>query len=140
MSLIVGLPSIPCLRRGSTAVRPSSRITSSTRVATELPQPGLRTTKKGLFEACATSPYRLPAPCRLGKPSRRIQEYMRIHEARCISIANHKIREYVSEYVGIRKDTAFSQDAPDMHQNTSEYIRNDRMCTAVFTIQRPPPF
>ena len=28
--------------------------------------------------------------------------YITIHEAQCISIANHKIREYVSEYVRIR--------------------------------------
>ena len=28
--------------------------------------------------------------------------YITIHEAQCISIANHKIREYVSEYIRIR--------------------------------------
>ena len=28
-------------------------------------------------------------------------QYITIHEAQCISIANHKIREYVSEYVRI---------------------------------------
>ena len=47
--------------------------------------------------------------------------YITIHEAQCISIANHKIREYVSEYIRILQNTVFSHDTPEyvgIHQDT----------------------
>ena len=38
---------------------------------------------------------------------RYIQNTCEIHKAQCISIADEKIREYILEYVRIRKDTVF---------------------------------
>ena len=34
-------------------------------------------------------------------------EYTRIHKAQCIPIANHRIQEYISEYIRIHQNTVF---------------------------------